>query len=233
MSYNTASNSDLDRNVGEALDQAEAILERYVNPEDLTPVFEVNPDSIIASYSEQNRVPTSQALGMYQSGLKSLCTGERTRFDGGRVSLDLDGLAGGRTWSVPGPVRSSNEKGEDFTDHDLVIPQVVFCSLSLDSAMFVAGEVEAVAVHYLPGTRVVTKIRQRDGVPYQVSDDYVEGGYLGIAAIFPSAFAAKDARDELVSAVRTYGRESASALDPDVFERAVEKSLASIVPAII
>jgi len=233
MSYNSSSDSDLDRNVGEALDRAEAILERYVVPANLAPVFEVNPDSVIASYSEQNRVPTKQALGMYQSGLKSLCTSERTRFEGGRVSLDTSGLAAGRTWSVPGPVRSSNEKGEDFTDHELVIPQIVFCSLSLDSAMYVPNEVEAVAVHYLPGTRVVTKIRKRDGVPYQVSDDYVEGGYLGIARTFASAFDAKDARDELVSAVRAYGEESRSAREPDVFEAEAAKSSApSVVPII-
>lgn len=231
--FNPAREGDLDRNASDTLDAAETVLEQFCSPETLSPRFAVDPDQIIARYSEANRVPTGQALALYQSGLKSLCTGERTRFDNGRVSLDLDGLAEGRTWSVPGPVTASDEKGNDFTDYEYVVPQIVFCALSLDSTMFVAGECEAIAVHYLPSTKVVTKIRQRDGVPYQVSDDYAEAGYLGVAATFSSVAEAKDARDELVEAVRAYGRESRSAREPDVFEREAAKAAAPSVPAII
>lgn len=228
----TAREGDLDRDASAALDEAQAVLEQFCNPETLSPRFEIDPTAVVSSYSEQNRVPAGQALSLYQSGLKMLATGQRTRFDSGRVSLDVDGIAGGRTWSVPGPVRSMDERGNEFTDEDSVVPQVVFCSLSLDSALYVPFEVEAIAVHYLPSRKVVTKIRQRDGVPYQVSDDYSDAGYLGIAKTYRSADEAKAARDELVTAVRTYGRGSASARQDDVFEVEARKAPTSM-PSII
>ena len=228
----TAREGDLDRNASEALDQAEVFIEQFSDPVTLSPRFEIDPTNVVASYSEQNRVPAGQALRLYRSGLKALATGQRTRFDSGRVSLDLDGLAGGRTWSVPGPVRSMDEKGNEFTDEESVIPQVVFCSLSLDSALYVPFEAEAIAIHYLPSRKVVTKTRQADGVPYQVSDDYSEAGYLGIARIYRSVDDAMAARDELVDAVRTYGRGSASARQDDVFEVEARKAPTSM-PSII
>ena len=228
----TAREGDLDRNEVAALESAEVDLARYVDPSSLRPNFAVDPDATVSRYSEANRVPVGQALGMYQTSLKALCTGERTRFDNGRVSLDVDGQMDGRTWSVPGPVVSEDEKGNEFTDDQYVIPQVVFCSLSLDSALFKAGSCEAIACHYLPSRKVVTKIRQRDGVAYQVSDDYFEGGYLGIARTFSSISEAKDARDDLVAAVRTYGRASRTARNEDVFEKEGRKA-ANELPSII
>ena len=229
----TAREGDLDINAVAALDEAETILEGFFNPVDNTLKFALNPDSVIEAYSETNRIPLGQATALYKAGLMTLCTGATTRIQNGRVSLDTEGLAGGRTWSVPGPVRAEDADGTEHTEYDLVIPQVVFCSLTLDSAMFEAGQCEAMAVHYLPDTKVVTKIRQRDGVPYQVSNDWFEGGYIGIAKTYSSVTEAQSDRDELVRAVRNYGKESASARQDDVFEVEASKSAPAGLPAIL
>ena len=226
MSVNnsTAREGDLDRDAAVLLDMAEAVLERFIDPVNRTPVFAVDPTEIVVRHSEANRVPQGQSLAIYQGRLKSLATGARTRIDQGRVSLDLDGIAGGRLWSVPGPVSGQDRFGNDHSDEGSSIPQIVFCSLDFDSPMFVAGEVEAIAIHYLPGTKVVTKNRVADGVAYQVSDDYLEGGYLGVARTYRNLTEANEDREDLSQAIRTYGKESAHCRNDDVFERSDRKA---------
>jgi hypothetical protein len=196
------SDSDIARGYEQERDEHVAELEHYVNPETLHPVLVVDTQARVKAYATANNVSLGMGLTKWQEGLKRLCTDEATRFDRGRISLDVDGQFSGRLWSCP-PV-----DGES-------IPQVVFAALRTTSPLFEAGKVEAVAVYYLPPRRTVVKYNRTTGLPYEVSDDYDARGYLGIVRMFDSVGRAEDALVDLERAVRFCGKPVPSAYEDD------------------
>lgn len=188
-------------------DEAHAELEHYVDPETVRPCLVVDTQTRVKAYAEANNVSLSMALTKWQEGMKRLCTDEATRFDRGRISLDVDGVYGGRLWSCP-PVLDEQRK-------PTIIPQVVFAALRTTSPLFVERQCEAVAVYYLPPARIVVKTNRSTGLPYEVSDDYDARGYLGIVRTFDSASRVEDAMLDLERAVRFLGRPTPSAYEED------------------
>lgn len=211
------SDGDIDINYHNELTEAGVTLEGYVDPETLRPRFAIDTSRRVEEYASANNVPMGLALTKWQEGLKRLVCDEVTRLDRGRISLDVDGIFGGRLWSCP-PV------------HGEPIPQICFAGLRATSPLFKKGEVEAVAVYYLPGRRVVAKVNQTTGLPYEVSDDYEARGYLGIVQTFDSVPHAEDAMIALERGVRFFQRPTPSAyIDDEETNEVVPPRIADII----
>jgi hypothetical protein len=195
--------TDVDPSVAEAALDAVATLAKYVNPEDLTPIFAEGGSltDVVLRFAEANHVTEELALRKVQRGLKDRCEAEMTRL--GRVSLDINGDG------------FEFDKDGDVTYHRLwgVLGhgQVCFTALRTTSQNFVEGEREAMAVYYTPPIakdesrrRFKTRTKgDRIGERFEVSDDYYVGGYLGTVAWFADMASAEEAMHELRRAITT------------------------------
>lgn len=199
-SNDTPSDSDVDRRQVEALDEAEGLLGRFVQPEDLTPRTCISIDDLAAEKAAQAGMDASDpddlllAARSIQNVLKERCVAELTRLD--RVCLDLSDETGGK----------------GYLSFD--IPSIVFCAVRSGDGLIQrhapdpTSKVRALAVYFDPtlvGRRTFTS--RATGELVAKPDVYDPNGYVAIVSTFTTVAEAEQARDELSQAVRQIQRD--------------------------
>lgn len=194
----TPSDSDVDRNAVEALDQAEAFLSQFVDPTDLTPRVTISIEALATEKARQAGLDPSNADDLHlaarsiQNVLKERCVAELTRLD--RVCLDLSNETGG--------------KGYLSFEH----PSIVFCAVRSGDGLLqrhAPGKlpVRALAVYFDPSlVSTMTSVSKKTGQPYSRPSQYDPNGYVAIVECFGSVAQAEAARDELTRAVAAIQR---------------------------
>lgn len=198
--YNPASDTDIDRRYVEELDEAEAILSRYVAVDSMTPVHIVSLDAMARERATNHPAldhtsahDVALVFGKIQAVLKERCVAEITRLD--RVHLDLTGEHGNRAWAAD-------------------VPAIVFCNLTSQDTLFVPGRQQALAVYFDPTMAGFVTATARNGQVYSKPNVYSPDGYVAIVGSFGSTAEANEAQAELRRAVTTIAT-TRLALDDD------------------
>lgn len=207
MSYNAASNADIDRRFEEALDEAEGILSRFADPETHTPNPAVSMDGLFIEKARRAGLNPGDdgdlqlATRSVRKVIKERVAGsELTRL--GRVHLDMKGEHRG-----PGFLSPFNS--------------IAFGALTSGDQMIrdVVGEnVRAIAVYF--DTSLAGSKHRKDkytGEWVTHPNEYSPEGYIHIVGIYGSMTEAEEAREELYQAIRTIqkdGTDSAMEHDP-------------------
>jgi len=198
---------DIDRGFAARLDEAEGVLSRFVNPEDLAPRTQIDITDLVlakasaAGLNMDDEGDRELAISQIQAVVKERCVNALTRLD--RVVLDLDGSYGSQPWLAPD------------------VPAIVFCAVkSADGTLrnSIKGEtVRAMAVYFDPslaGTRSVTN--KTTGEVTERPNVYEPSAYVSIVGTYGSLIEAKNARHELMRAVSVIGFDPTdSALESD------------------
>ncbi len=185
---NTARNSDVDRNLIESLDDAEAVLHQYLD-DDMRPHSIVSMQAMAEAralaHPRLNHLNPKDVVLTFkrvQGALKELCVDELTRLD--RVHLDLTG-------ELDVPAWQSTE-----------VPAIVFCALRSTDSMYREDAQEALAVYFDPALVAERFSKAKSGAVYSKPDVYDARGYVTVVRSFASMEAAEDAKADLEQALR-------------------------------
>lgn len=199
--YNPSSDADVDRRYLEELDEAEAVLARYLDPATMTPVHLVSLDSMARERAQHHPAldhtsahDVELVYGKIQAVLKERCVAELTRID--RVHLDLAGEHGSRAWAAD-------------------VPAIVFCALTSQDSLFRPGRQQALAIWFDPVMAGFVTATARSGQVYSKPNVYSPAGYQAIVGSFPSVEAAGEAMSDLRRAVTTIATTQSALEDED------------------
>lgn len=204
---NYTTNSDLDRHAEDEVNEAEAVLQKYVDTtRDCVPIRPFSMDRFIESKCVQvgfdPGAPKDRQLvtRKVQNTIKERCSHTLTR--SGRVYIDLAG-------AVP-------EKVGWLTNH----PHIAFGALtSKDVALakFLGSEdIEVIAVYFDPQLAKSSNRRDnRTGEWLTIPDQFDPNGYVQIVRTFESMVEAMEAKDELQRAITRIADEAKSAYTDD------------------
>lgn len=179
--------------------RAANVISEYVHPETLAPNHAVSLQKLIVDKAQAHprldaRDPRDLELvaRSVRKVLAARANDSLTRFDRGRVVLDLQGEHGNMAWT-------SQE------------PQIVFCALTSQDSMVEGAE--AMALYFDPqlvGQKPVMdratgqpQVNRDTGEYLTKPDQWAAAGYVAIVKTFDSIAAADEALVDLQSAVRT------------------------------
>lgn len=204
---NYTTNSDLDRNAEAEVDEAEAVLQQYVQTDhDCIPQRAISMDRFIEQKARENRLdPGSKrdrqlVQRKVATAIKERCCNTMTR--SGRVYLDLsEAVPENRGW---------------LTEH----PHIAFGALTSSDTSLArylgSDDIEVIAVYFDPAlAKRRAKRDQRTGEWLSIPDQFDPNGYVQIVATFESLVEADEARDNLQWAIDKIAHEAKSAYSDD------------------
>lgn len=210
-SNNTPSDSDVDRNASEAVDQAAAVIEQYVDVANKAPFHAISMDRLAwdltldDGYDPENAEHMENSMEIVKKLVKERCQNRLTK-QGDQVLLDFEGELVGPYWLT-----------RDF-------PSIMFCTLDPKDELLRMhapdrnARMRGMAVYYDPalvGDRSYLDKRTEEWC--DKPDAYDPDGYVAICRVFYGLPELKEAKRELQRAINTIVRTKLtdSAIEPD------------------
>ena len=210
-SNTSPSDSDVDRNASDAIEQAAAVVDTYMDVATKAPYHVISMDRLAYDltlddgYDPKDSVRMENSMETVKKLVKERCQNRLTK-QGDQVLLDFEGELVGPYWLT-----------RDF-------PSIMFCTIDPDDHLLAMhapdrnAQMRGMAVYYDPslvGDR--SYLDKRTGEWEDKPDAYDPDGYVAICRVFYGLPELKEAKRELQRAINTLVRTktSNSAMEPD------------------